>query len=64
METKKRPGSTAFVIFGAAGDLTWRKLIPALYNLYLDSWMPDRFIVMGIDRSEMSNTKFRHHLRG
>ena len=27
---------TAFVIFGGGGDLTWRKLVPALYNLWLD----------------------------
>ena len=40
MEAKNQPDATIFVIFGAAGDLTWRKLIPALYNLHLDSWMP------------------------
>ena len=30
------PSPSLLVIFGAGGDLTWRKLIPALYNLYLD----------------------------
>ena len=63
MKNKKRPGSTAFVIFGAAGDLAWRKLIPALFNLYLDSWMPDQFLVLGVDRSDMSDSKYRDHLR-
>ena len=63
MEKKQRPGSTAFVIFGAAGDLAWRKLIPALYNLYLDSWMPSQFLVLGVDRSDISDDKFRDHLR-
>jgi glucose-6-phosphate 1-dehydrogenase len=63
METRNRPEATIFVIFGAGGDLTWRKLIPALYNLYLDSWMPDDFMVFGIDRFDMSNSKFRDHLR-
>lgn len=63
MEIKKRPDSTIFAIFGAAGDLTWRKLIPALYNLYLDNWMPDRFLVLGVDRSDMADNKFREHLR-
>ena len=50
MEKNVRPESTVFLIFGAAGDLTWRKLIPALYNLYLDDWMPKRFKVLGLDR--------------
>jgi glucose-6-phosphate 1-dehydrogenase len=30
---------TIIVIFGGTGDLTWRKLIPAIYNLYLDKWI-------------------------
>ena len=37
------------VIFGAAGDLTWRKLIPALYNLYLDKLIPEKFAIFGVD---------------
>jgi glucose-6-phosphate 1-dehydrogenase len=63
METNVRPESTVFLIFGAAGDLTWRKLIPALYNLYLDDWMPKRFMVLGLDRVEMKDDEFRDHLR-
>jgi len=54
---------TVFLIFGAVGDLTWRKLIPALYNLYLDDWMPKRFMVLGLDRLAMKNEEFRSHLR-
>ncbi len=38
------------VIFGATGDLTRRKLLPALYNLYLDGQMPERFLVLGVAR--------------
>jgi glucose-6-phosphate 1-dehydrogenase len=37
-------------IFGATGDLTRRKLVPALYNLYLDRHMPERFLVLGVAR--------------
>jgi glucose-6-phosphate 1-dehydrogenase len=36
-------------IFGAAGDLTWRKLVPALYNLFLDNLMPEKFAIFGVD---------------
>jgi glucose-6-phosphate 1-dehydrogenase len=51
------------VIFGAGGDLTWRKLVPALYNLFLDRYLPDQFAVIGLDRKEMTDDKFREHLR-
>ena len=51
------------VIFGAGGDLTWRKLIPALYNLFLEHWLPERFTVVGLDRQQMSLEDFRAHLR-
>ena len=34
---------TILVIFGGMGDLTWRKLAPALYNLLLDKQLPERF---------------------
>ncbi len=44
-----RPEPTFLVIFGAGGDLAWRKLIPALFNLYLDDWLPDCFAIFGID---------------
>jgi glucose-6-phosphate 1-dehydrogenase len=41
------PQPCAFVIFGAAGDLSWRKLLPALYNLNLDGLLPSNFAVVG-----------------
>lgn len=37
-------------IFGATGDLTKRKLIPALYNLFLDRQLPDKFVILGVAR--------------
>jgi len=54
---------TVFVIFGASGDLAWRKLVPALFNLHLDHRLPDKFAVIGVARSEMSDESFREHLR-
>jgi glucose-6-phosphate 1-dehydrogenase len=54
---------TIIVIFGASGDLTHRKLIPALYDLFLDQWLPEQFAVVGVSRTEMSDDQFREHLR-
>lgn len=54
---------TIIVIFGASGDLTRRKLIPALYDLFLDKWLPEQFAVVGVSRTEMSEDQFREHLR-
>jgi len=51
------------VIFGAAGDLTKRKLIPALYNLRKNNLLPDEFAVIGLARAEMSDEEFRRRLR-
>lgn len=50
---------TVFFIFGATGDLTSRKLIPALYNLFLDGWMPSNFAIVGMGRTEYTDEKFR-----
>ena len=63
MESSRTPEPTIFVIFGAAGDLTRRKLIPALYNLFLDHHLPERFRVIGVDKSDLSEAKFHGHLR-
>jgi glucose-6-phosphate 1-dehydrogenase len=50
------------VIFGAAGDLTKRLLIPALYNLARTELLPANFALIGVDRLEMSDTAYRQHL--
>lgn len=54
-----RPPSTALVIFGATGDLTHRKLIPALYNLAFDEYLPSGFAVVGAARSKLTDEEFR-----
>lgn len=50
------------VIFGAAGDLTKRKLIPALYNLKKGNLLSDNFAVIGVARAEMNDQEFRRRL--
>lgn len=51
-----------FVIFGGAGDLTWRKLVPALFDLSRDRSMPADFSVIAVDRVELSDEKLRRRL--
>jgi glucose-6-phosphate 1-dehydrogenase len=63
MTSGMHPAPTVIVIFGAGGDLTWRKLVPALYNLFLDKWLPEQFGVIGLDLKEMSDDEFRQRLR-
>ena len=55
----KNDQSIVFFIFGATGDLTSRKLLPALYNLFLDGWMPTRFKIVGLGRTQQSDDDFR-----
>lgn len=50
------------VIFGASGDLTSRKLIPALYELHRKSRLPEGFRVVGVSRTKYSDEAFREHL--
>lgn len=51
------------VIFGASGDLTARKLMPALQHLYATGQLPENFAVLGVARSEMDDEGFRSELR-
>src|SRR4051794_3607153 len=52
--------TTSIVIFGASGDLTSRKLIPALYNLYRRQRLPPQFQVIGFARRPYSHDDFRN----
>ena len=51
------------VIFGASGDLTNRKLIPALWSLYAARTLPEPFVIIGTGRTEMTDEAFRHKMR-
>ncbi|HKI53716.1 MAG TPA: glucose-6-phosphate dehydrogenase, partial [Anaerolineales bacterium] len=53
----------SMVIFGAAGDLTWRKLMPALFDLYLDELLPDKFAIFGMDGKPISADEWRERLQ-
>jgi glucose-6-phosphate 1-dehydrogenase len=59
----RTPPPCALVIFGASGDLTQRKLVPALYALAAGGMLPPGFTVVGAARTEMSDDAFRAHLR-
>ncbi len=52
----------AIVIFGASGDLTKRKLVPALFRLYQEKLLPEQFAIVGISRSAMSHDEFRQRM--
>ncbi len=55
--------SNAVIIFGASGDLTSRKLIPALFELYRKERLPNPMIIVGFSRTPMSDDEFRDKLR-
>ncbi len=59
----RRADPCAFVIFGAAGDLTKRLLLPALYNLAVGRLLPDAFALVGVARADWSVEEFRRQMR-
>src|SRR5258708_16660188 len=62
-QTRKSVEPCSIVIFGASGDLTARKLIPAFYHLCKDKQMPPAFRIIGFARRERSDQSFRQELR-
>ena len=59
----RRPEPCAMVIFGASGDLTKRKLFPALYSLAVRQLLPEQFAVVGVARTEESDDEFRERMK-
>jgi glucose-6-phosphate 1-dehydrogenase len=55
----KAAGPSVFVLFGAGGDLSKRKLIPALFNLAKAKLLPDRFAVLGVSADDLAVEDFR-----
>ncbi|MGE5403066.1 MAG: glucose-6-phosphate dehydrogenase [Ignavibacteriales bacterium] len=55
----EKPANCIIVIFGASGDLTKRKLIPALYKLYIKKLLPEKFAILGTGRTQMTDDSFR-----
>jgi glucose-6-phosphate 1-dehydrogenase len=60
---RRAPDPCALVIFGASGDLTRRKLFPALYSLAMRHMLPERFAVVGVARSEETDDEFRERMK-
>ena len=58
------PDPSVLVIFGGTGDLTARKLMPALYDLARQRLLPPAFVVVGVGRGQMTDAEFRGQLRG
>ena len=58
----KTPESHILVIFGASGDLTKRKLVPSLYDLYHQKLLPENFAIVGVGRTPLDNTQFREQM--
>jgi glucose-6-phosphate 1-dehydrogenase len=63
VRTERAPDPCVMVIFGASGDLTKRKLLPAVYTLYKERLVPPNFSVVGFSRSDMSDDDFRSRMR-
>jgi glucose-6-phosphate 1-dehydrogenase len=63
LESERTPAPCVFVIFGATGDLTRRKLIPALYNLAVSRLLPPGMSIVGFALSEMGEDQFRANMR-
>lgn len=53
---------TVLIIFGGNGDLTKRKIIPALYNLFLQKRLPEKFAIIGTSRTKFTDEKYRNSL--
>ncbi|WP_215225811.1 glucose-6-phosphate dehydrogenase [Echinicola shivajiensis] len=62
MKTTKKADPTIIVIFGGTGDLAKRKLVPAFYNLFLDGWMPSKFAIIGLGRTELDDEAYKQRL--
>lgn len=54
---------TVIVVFGASGDLTRRKIVPAIYNLFIDGLLPESFAVIGLARTASDKEAFSRQLR-
>ncbi len=63
LRLERTPESCTVIIFGASGDLTMRKLIPALFSLAQQNLLPAGFSVVGAARTEMSHEEFRDKMK-
>lgn len=65
MKTSAVLNDTQFVLFGASGDLAWRLVVPALFDLFLDGHLPANFLLFAVDRTDRSDADTAlHYLSG
>ena len=62
LETERTPTPCVFVVFGASGDLTRRKLLPALYNLAVSRLLPAGMSIVGFALTELDEAEFRRNM--
>lgn len=60
----EKPGDLILVIFGATGDLTARKLVPSLFSMMNQNLLPEKFVLLGVGRGEMTSAAFRERMAG
>lgn len=63
MSERSQNEPTIFVIFGASGDLTQRKVVPALFNLFMDKWLSEPVAVIGFGRTSFTEEGFPLRMR-
>src|SRR5215471_15968677 len=63
LSLRRTPDPCALVIFGASGDLTHKKLMPALYALAYRQLLPERFAVVGVARTDDDDDRFREDMK-
>jgi glucose-6-phosphate 1-dehydrogenase len=63
LQLRRTPDPCALVIFGASGDLTQKKLFPALYSLAYRRLLPEHFAVVGVARTEESDDEFKERMK-
>src|SRR5664279_3051923 len=63
MKTNVQLKPTVFAIFGGSGDLTWRKLLPSLFDLFQDSSMPADFSIIALDRIKLNDAELHKRFR-
>ena len=56
---EKEVESQVLVIFGASGDLTSRKLLPEIFNLFRKGYIPENYAIIGVGRSNYSDSSYR-----
>ena len=62
LSLRKQPDPCVLVVFGASGDLTHKKIMPALYALAVRELLPPRFAIVGVARTEGDDDSFREDM--